>query len=1028
MRRRSAPALLLVALIAVGATPLRAQVADPTTLPPQPGTPASPCQPKLGETNTWDVLSDHVLVNTTSSFDPDQWPELLRSSVDPEVPCLMYRTVNDPRSLERSTDGGRTFQRVFHDGRTAGNGTPARITGVYTPARGVVYLSEAGNGTAVVKSEDSGATWRVANTGIAGRAIGRMAVAPSNPDVAYAVAETGAGNDAAGTLIDIFVTRDGGDSWSRLLDSQLAHPRPRRQSYSLAVDPADPGHLMIAIQGVAAAVAGTPEPGSVLLESEDYGATVTPVRAGFDAAEVVFARRGDNALRLYALANGANGTTNGVQYSDDAAGHWGMSTWTRVEIGVEGVWFGGLVDPVASDKMLYFGKPKYQRSSMLLALYTRNGFVDQEIGEQPAINQSSYYVSQYRTDRFGQFYIDVGMDCRFFKCPEGAKTGNFGFSMAWTTIRFRPPDPGQAYKLRTEKQPDPVRGGTFASVSSAQCTVEPQPPLYGGDPNDDAGSLAFDGTRMYYTRRAERGPDPWSAVIRVADPSTCTGGRMKETGRLVVHFDPAVYQEARRRAVSDVDGSPLLPERPSIDSLGYDSLHDELWFSVTRSASFVDPYNGDPDGSPIPLWAVRRGGEGVDRAAELRFWDNPCGIGAIGLLSHDRVRDTLWTCDRKVPGERTRAGRSLVTCLHPIFQGYASGGADVWNIRAWGVSTPGTLVAVKDASDAFPPRKVAQYDARTCTLTDEWRLPPTDNVPEPDQGRGGVYVSSQLVCDPLTFRDRLDNATAPAAVAWLREGRTFTPYKVTPLDGPGLVCPWPTVLSYTGAVQVDPGQRLDACVTVSVPGSGGGIPAVPVRISVAGAPAVNTVSNGQGRACVPYSVPADALAGSRVSVKGWVLEDAHMLASAIEGSVAVGNIPVPPPAVVILPPPPAPPPPPVPLLPAPAPAPAPQPGVQPAVTPPGQAVAQQGFAGEKEREVQLAHAQQEETGHDFASAPASTEAPTDDYAFTLAVAAALVLGSIALGRALGRSSAPSVSAVYAFEADAAGRRRRRRLR
>ena len=999
--------LMLGAAVSFAVAPSRAETADPSSLPSQPGAPTPTCEPQLGVPNTWEQMGPPIVLDgiVTDTLKASAY----RSSVDPTRPCVMYRTAEDTRALERSTDGGATFRRVFFDDRTAAaTGRPMHITGVYTPAADVVYLSEDGNGTAVVRSLDAGATWQPANAGLEGQAIRKLWFAPSDPEVGYAAAQTG-------NSIAFYGTRNGGRQWTRLQGANSTTLLQGDDSYTITVDPGDKAHLIIGFQGTASIFGSDPPAGSLLLESRDYGQSFTPVRVPYQAVEILFARRQGNALRLYVIANGSRPETNkdnGVFYSDDAEGGWRESQWHVVPMFMRTTWWGGLVDPVTPDKVLYFGSPYFEAPSRLFAMYTRNGFQDQELANQPEVRNAHYAVTQYRADRFGQFYIDVGFNCRHNPCPGGVKDNNKG---AWVTLRFRPPDPGQARKISTEEDVPEARTGSYRQAHS--CRVTPQPPLYSTG-SDDGGSLAFDGTRLYYTRRGEQGPDPYSAVIRVADPTTC-----EETGRLVVHFDPATYQAARKRAISDTDGAtPLLPERPSIDSVAYDQVHDELWFSVMRTGPFVQPYNGDPDGSPFPVWAAPRHGAGIDRQAELRFWDNPCGLGGIGLMAHDRVSDTLFTCDRKIPGERTRAGKSLVTCLHPLFQGFTSGSRDVWDIQAWGGSLPGTLIALNGEHG----NAIAQYDVRTCTHLDEWSPALLQNVPKPRQGPD--FASLQLVCDAVTFRDRLGGAPAPSAVAWMRSGADFTAYRISPDAGPGLVCPWPTVLRYSGDTGVDPGQRFQACMTVTVPKTDGPIPGVPVRISVAGQPVITAVSGRDGRACVAHDVPSTAAQGGRLSVTGEVVQDLHLLASSAVGSVLVGQIPPPPPAPppVIIPPP-KPVPPPVPLLPAPAPAPAPA-AVQPVVPAPGQVVAQQGLAGEKEKEVQLAHAQQESKGEaSFAAEPAAES--STDYEFAAALVGVLALGAVALGLSVGRSGlSPEPELVLAHERSITHRRRRRGIR
>jgi hypothetical protein len=1003
-RPRALLAAVVLLLVAAGATaPLRAETADPSTLPAQPGSKAGGCTPKLGAPNSWDQIGETLpVLGNANSESVRTWVPAYRTTPDPWQPCLAYRVPGDARRLERTTDGAKTWGPVFFDGRTSVTGNPMRITGVYAPSRDAVYISEDGNGMAVMRSRDAGATWAPANGGLEGKPVRRVWFAPSNPDVAYALVLTGgAGPAALGAAAEVYATANGGASWTataaRLPQANSSAPTP---PFAVAVDPADPAHVYVAYSQGGGPDA-TPKQGGVILESRDRGASFArPTRLDGELVELLASRRADGTLRLYWLV--PQGLAAGIRYSDDNG-----VKWTEVHVEARFNWLGGLVDPTAADKVLYFGTPYFEAHTGLVALYTRNGFANQELGEQPnAIQTRSYSLSNTTVDRFGQYYIDVGVDCTTERCdPKGAPSNSW---LSWRTYRFRPPDPGQALILDPRAGDDPPGTGTFERVHS--CDVAARPPTYPGAQDDDGGSLAFDGGTLYYTRRLETGPDDSSAVIRTVDPATC-----KEAGRLVVHFDPATYADARKRAISDAEGHPLmLPPRPSIDSLSYDPVTDELWFSVSRVAPSLPPFSGDRSNAPFPLWSVPRAGSGPDRQARLRFWTQPCASGGVGLLANDRQRGTLWTCDGKLPGEVTTAGRSLPVCLHPLFSGSQAKG-DVWQVQAWGVSRPGWLMVARTNDAGVPNRRLEQFDARTCRHTATWSVPVTEYFPPP---RGPEFLSLQIVCDATTYRE----AGAPDAVAWMRHGPTFMSFQAT-----SLLCPSPTALAYSGGSQVQPGHRLDACATATVPGPAAPLPRATVRISVAGGALRPAVTDAGGRACVPYDVPVDAAQGTRLVIKADVAGDAHLLASAVTGSVLVGAVPVPPPLIIVAPPP-APAPPPIPFPPAPAPAPAPQPGVQPAASPPGQAVSQQGLASEKEREVQLAHAQQESSGEEAASAAEPAAEPVSDsddsYAFVAVLAGALALGALALGRVagLGRGLAPSYSTVFA----ATGSRRTRR--
>jgi hypothetical protein len=994
---------LSAALAAAGGLALapsasRAATADPAALPAQPGTPAAPCTPEPTKPNTWDTVGEPTPVQggyQGITFQP------YRVVMDPWRPCLGYRVIADGRRLERTTDTGASWRPVFFDDRRSATGGSFRITAVAVPAANTVIVGEDGNGVAVIRSTDAGATWMPANGGIAGHRVSRLWISPSDPKVAYAAEDQ---SPPTGP-VTIWVTRDGGASWTR----QAAFTFVYEGFYSGAVDPTNPGTFFVIAE----------QPGAtVLIKTHDYGTTAVPGPADTNdvnpaqVADLLAARRPKGALRLYWLTNTSGSAPNGIRYSDDEG-----ATWTEVAIAAQVKWSGGLVDPTNGDRVLYFGTPQFQGHTDVIALYTRDGFATQEYGRQPPIKSNRLWGlgrASWTVDQLGHFYLDLGVECPHEGCRSDGPASSDSWYL-WRTVRFHPPDFGQALQVTTAKQSECSVdcGGTFQQAST--CTVQPQPPLYPrlSTQADDSGAIASDGAHLYYTVRGETGPDPLSAVIRVADPVTC-----RDTGRLVVHFDPAAYADARRRAVSDLDGHPaMLPTRPAIDSLAYDSAHDTIWFSLDRTAGYVAAYNGDTN-APFPLWSAPRAGAGPDRQAQLRFWTQPCAQGGVGLLAYDRGTDMLWTCDDKIPGERSPAGDSQVVCLHPLFQGTSDTG---WEVEGWGMAAPGTLVVFRVDRGDFPPELVDVFDTRNCKLRKELSIPALQYQGNPKQA-GPEYISRQAACDPLTFRAGLPAAPAPAAVMWTRRGPSFSSWV-----GPGIACPSPTRLAYSGPGQVDPGRVLDACATATVPGPSAPLAGIPVRISVAGAPARAAASDASGRACVPYDVPAGALAGSRIPVQADVPADAHVLASSAAASVLVGRVPAPAPVLAPPLPRPAPAPIPVPAVPLPAPAPSPQPAVQPGTPPPPQAGTQQGFAGEKEREVQLAHAQQESTGDDAALAEAPAAASSGDnesggYAFAAVLAGAVAMGALALGRS--RIPAPQ-AALMTSEIDPESRRSRR---
>jgi hypothetical protein len=92
-------------------------------------------------------------------------------------------------------------------------------------------------------------------------------------------------------------------------------------------------------------------------------------------------------------------------------------------------------------------------------------------------------------------------------------------------------------------------------------------------------------------------------------------------------------------------------------------------------------------------------------------------------------------------------------------------------------------------------------------------------------------------------------------------------------------------------------------------------------------------------------------------------------------------------------------------------------------------VSQQGIASEKERQVQLAHAQQESGSkeHDaLAAQPAATESTDEGYAMVGMAALAVVMIAGATGRSWGTS--PSLAPEFAVDGVGSRNRARRRAR
>jgi photosystem II stability/assembly factor-like uncharacterized protein len=143
---------------------------------------------------------------------------------------------NEERGIFRSTDGGRTFQRVLYkDENTGGNDVdidPSNPETVYAtlweerqgPWENAVW---AGTGGGIFKSTDGGTTWKKLTGGLPDVIQANLAICLSNPKRIYASvasmpepqagaapAVPGAGSNRGST--GIYRSDDGGESWTRI--------------------------------------------------------------------------------------------------------------------------------------------------------------------------------------------------------------------------------------------------------------------------------------------------------------------------------------------------------------------------------------------------------------------------------------------------------------------------------------------------------------------------------------------------------------------------------------------------------------------------------------------------------------------------------------------------------------------------------------------------------------------------------------------------------------------------------------------
>ncbi|HKS93717.1 MAG TPA: glycosyl hydrolase [Gammaproteobacteria bacterium] len=180
-----------------------------------------------------------------------------RIVVDPKNADIVYVAAlghvwssNSERGVYKSTDGGKTWKKILYVNDQTGaidlTMDPANPQILYAAMweayRRPWTLSSGGPGSGIYKSTDSGKTWTNIThsaglpTGIFGR-VG-LAIAPSNPDVLYAIIQAQYQGEAGG----LFRSDDAGRHWA-LVNHAMSLTQRAFYYSTVFVDPKDPNTL-----------------------------------------------------------------------------------------------------------------------------------------------------------------------------------------------------------------------------------------------------------------------------------------------------------------------------------------------------------------------------------------------------------------------------------------------------------------------------------------------------------------------------------------------------------------------------------------------------------------------------------------------------------------------------------------------------------------------------------------------------------------------------------------------------------------
>ncbi len=184
--------------------------------------------------------------------------------IDPRNSEVVYVAAQGPlwseggdRGLYKTADGGKTWTSILSPGKWAGvsdlvldpRNPDVMYASAYQRGRTVWTLVDGGPESALYKSTDGGATWSKLTNGLPKGDLGRigLAIAPSSPDVVYAIVE------ASGKEGGFFRSRDAGGHWKKMNDYISSSPQYYQE---LVPDPDNPErvysldtHLMVTEDG-----------------------------------------------------------------------------------------------------------------------------------------------------------------------------------------------------------------------------------------------------------------------------------------------------------------------------------------------------------------------------------------------------------------------------------------------------------------------------------------------------------------------------------------------------------------------------------------------------------------------------------------------------------------------------------------------------------------------------------------------------------------------------------------------------------
>ena len=176
---------------------------------------------------------------------------IARIVVDPKNSDVVYVAAtghlwnsNEQRGVYKTTDGGKSWQRVLYTDKDTGCSDIAIdpqepkivYAGMWQFRRQPYFFTSGGPGSGLHKSTDAGKTWKKLTNGLPEGDLGKiaLAVAPTRPNVVYAIVEA--------KKSGLYRSEDLGETWVKVSSSPSVTGRPFYFAH-IAVDPKDYNRL-----------------------------------------------------------------------------------------------------------------------------------------------------------------------------------------------------------------------------------------------------------------------------------------------------------------------------------------------------------------------------------------------------------------------------------------------------------------------------------------------------------------------------------------------------------------------------------------------------------------------------------------------------------------------------------------------------------------------------------------------------------------------------------------------------------------